>query len=87
MSWKASEGPPTEPDWAALGDWVDQFAPVQAKNKNIVIVLCNRCGKKGGTLYAGTSAVIGFKNGTYVLYGLADRGSETLLLVDTEKSL
>lgn len=49
----------------------------------IIIVFCNRCGIEDDTVYAGTSAVIGIKDGEVSVYGMLGRCEKSLLVVDT----
>lgn len=50
----------------------------------IIIVFCNRTGIEDDTVYAGTSAVIGIKQGEVSVYGLLGRCEKGLLSVDTD---
>lgn len=45
----------------------------------------NRCGIEDDATYAGTSTVMGIKNGEFSLYGILGRAEEQLLVVDTDK--
>lgn len=53
-------------------------------DEEIIVVFCNRCGIEDDTVYAGTSAVIGIKDGEVSVYGLLGRCQKTLLVVDTD---
>lgn len=53
-------------------------------DEEIIIVFCNRTGIEDDTVYAGTSAVIGIKQGEVSIYGLLGRCEESLLFVDTD---
>lgn len=50
----------------------------------IIVVFCNRCGIEDDTVYAGTSAVIGIKQGEVNVYGILGRCEKNLLIVDTD---
>lgn len=50
----------------------------------IIVVFCNRSGIEDDTVYAGTSAVIGIKQGEVSVYGLLGRCDSSLLFVDTD---
>lgn len=50
------------------------------------MVFCNRTGTEDDVVYAGTSAVIGIKEGEVNVYGILGRGEKSLLIVDTENS-
>lgn len=49
----------------------------------IIVVFCNRCGMEDETVYAGTSAVIGIKQGEVSVYGMLGRCEKSVLVVDT----
>lgn len=53
-------------------------------DEEIIVIFCNRCGIEDETVYAGTSAVIGIKNGEVSVYGLLGRCQQSLLVVDTD---
>lgn len=76
---------PAEPDMDTLTYWAQRLEPViRAESKDeIVVVFCNRCGKEDKVVYAGTSAVIGIKDGEVNVYGILGRGVKDLLVVDT----
>lgn len=76
---------PAEPDMDTLTYWAQRLEPViRAESKDeIIVVFCNRCGKEDKVVYAGTSAVIGVKDGEVSVYGLLGRGVKDLLVVDT----
>ncbi|KAK3403185.1 carbon-nitrogen hydrolase [Sordaria brevicollis] len=92
MAWLTHEDPSTftpaahEPDLATLTYWLQRFEPVirDESDEELIVVFCNRCGMEDDVLYAGTSAVIGIKNGEVFVYGLLGRGSKELLVVDTD---
>lgn len=68
-----------------LAYWVERLEPVirAELDHEVIVVFCNRSGKEDDALYAGTSAVIGIKDGEVNVYGLAGRGTKELLVVDT----
>lgn len=92
MAWLTHEDPSTftpaaqEPDLATLTYWLQRFEPVirDESDEELIVVFCNRCGMEDDVLYAGTSAVIGIKNGEVSVYGLLGRGSKELLIVNTD---
>lgn len=51
--------------------------------EEIIVVFCNRCGMEDETVYAGTSAVIGIKQGEVCIYGMLGRCEKSVLVVDT----
>lgn len=58
---------------------------IRAKTEDeIIVVFCNRCGMEDDTVFAGTSAVIGIKQGEVRLYGLLGRCENKVLVVDTD---
>lgn len=92
MAWLSREGKDhssqtsEEPDMEALAYWIQRLEPVvKAEDKNeVIVVFCNRTGSEGDAVYAGTSAVVGIKDGEVRLYGLLGRGSNEVLVVDTD---
>lgn len=91
MAWLTHDDPrefsvhPLEPDLSTLTYWAMRLEPViRAESKDeIIVVFCNRCGTEGDALYAGTSAVVGIKDGEVSVYGLLGRDEKKLLVVDT----
>ncbi|KAM3507624.1 hypothetical protein MY11210_007074 [Beauveria gryllotalpidicola] len=79
-----SSKPPYKPDEYALSCWVARLDPlVEAKRKEeTLIVLCN---STGPDTYAGTSAVLGIKDGEVLVYDYLGSSQEGLLVVDTSK--
>ncbi|PSR90817.1 carbon-nitrogen hydrolase [Coniella lustricola] len=77
---------PSEPDMETLAYWVQRLKPIirAESEQEIIVILCNRCGIEGDTVYAGTSTVLGIKQGEVSVYGLLGRGEENVLFVDTE---
>ncbi|KAI0434756.1 carbon-nitrogen hydrolase [Xylaria sp. FL1042] len=78
---------PNEPDMDTLTYWMARLEPlIRSDNQDeIIVIFCNRAGIERDTVYAGTSTVIGIKDGEVNVYGLLGRGEEKLLVVDTEK--
>ncbi|KAI0805916.1 carbon-nitrogen hydrolase [Xylaria sp. FL0064] len=78
---------PNEPDMDTLTYWMARLEPlIRSDNQEeIIVIFCNRAGIERDTVYAGTSTVIGIKDGEVNVYGLLGRGEERLLVVDTEK--
>ncbi|ERS95771.1 hypothetical protein HMPREF1624_07846 [Sporothrix schenckii ATCC 58251] len=91
MAWLTREGAetiseiPQEPDFQTLEYWVQRLEPLirRGSREEIVVVFCNRCGIEGDAVYAGTSSVIGIKNGEVNIYGVLGRGLKEVLVVDT----
>ncbi|ROW06121.1 hypothetical protein VMCG_04645 [Cytospora schulzeri] len=77
---------PDEPDMETLAYWVQRMEPlIRAETTDeIIVVFCNRCGIEDDTVYAGTSAVIGIKQGEVNVYGILGRCEKNLLIVDTD---
>ncbi|KAK4455752.1 carbon-nitrogen hydrolase [Podospora aff. communis PSN243] len=92
MAWLTQEDPSTftpftqEPDMETISYWVQRLEPVIRKEQKdeIIVVFCNRCGIEDDVVYAGTSAVVGIKNGEVSVYGLLGRGVKELLIVNTD---
>lgn len=76
---------PHEPDLETLTYWITRLEPlIRSDNEDeIIIVFCNRTGTEGDATYAGTSAVLGIKDGEVRVYGMLGRGEKSLLIVDT----
>lgn len=76
-----------EPDMETLTYWVQRLEPlVRAElDKEVIVIFCNRSGQEDDVLYAGTSAVIGIKDGEVSVYGLGGRGTKEFLSVDTSE--
>ncbi|KAJ8131047.1 hypothetical protein O1611_g2578 [Lasiodiplodia mahajangana] len=93
MAWNTREDArmfsrmPNEPDMDTLTYWISRLEPlIRSENQEeIIIIFCNRCGIEDDAVYAGTSAVIGVKDGEVNVYGILGRGEKDLLVVDTEK--
>lgn len=77
---------PNEPDMETLAYWVQRMEPlIRAEtSEEIIVVFSNRCGMEDDTVYAGSSAVIGIKNGEVNVYGILSRCEKSLLVVDTD---
>src|SRR3569833_303708 len=77
---------PQEPDMETLTYWVQRLEPlIRAEKKGeIIVIFCNRTGNEDDVFYAGTSAVLGIKEGEVNVYGLLGRGVKELLVVDTD---
>ncbi|KAL8407777.1 hypothetical protein RB594_006563 [Gaeumannomyces avenae] len=77
---------PYEPDMATLEYWVQRMEPlIRADFENeIIVIFANRCGFDEGTMYAGTSTVLGIQDGEVKVYGVLGRSVEQLLVVDTD---
>lgn len=78
---------PNEPDMDTLTYWISRLEPlIRSENREeIIVIFCNRTGIESDAVYAGTSAVIGVKDGEVNVYGILGRGEKDLLVVDTEK--
>ncbi|KAI0002309.1 carbon-nitrogen hydrolase [Xylariaceae sp. FL0662B] len=80
---------PNEPDMDTLTYWVSRLEPlIRAEtDEEIIVILANRTGVEGDAVYAGTSTVLGIKNGEVSVYGLLGRGEKELLVVDTSSNV
>ncbi|KAL2126002.1 hypothetical protein VTI74DRAFT_1975 [Chaetomium olivicolor] len=78
---------PEEPDVATLSYWARRLEPIlrTGSSEETIVVIGNRCGVEDDATYAGTSTVLGFKDGEISVYGILGRGVEQLLVVDTDK--
>ncbi|KAL7625226.1 hypothetical protein AAE478_004441 [Parahypoxylon ruwenzoriense] len=77
---------PKEPDMDTITYWITRLEPlIRSDNDDeIIVVFCNRTGIEDDAVYAGTSAVIGIKDGEVSVYGMLGRGDKELLVVDTD---
>ncbi|KAI2606536.1 carbon-nitrogen hydrolase [Hypoxylon sp. NC1633] len=75
-----------EPCLDSLTYWVTRLEPlIRAEgDEEIIVVFCNRTGVEDEAVYAGTSAVIGIKDGEVSVYDMLARGDKELLVVDTD---
>ncbi|KAJ8118102.1 hypothetical protein ONZ43_g4059 [Nemania bipapillata] len=93
MAWNTREDArmfsrmPNEPDMETLTYWISRLEPLirSETQEEIIVIFCNRSGIEDDAVYAGTSAVIGIKDGEVNVYGILGRGEKDLLVVDTEK--
>lgn len=76
---------PQEPDMDSLMYWVTRLEPIirSETGDEVIVVFANRTGNENQAIYAGTSAVMGIKNGRVSVYGILGRGDKELLVVDT----
>lgn len=67
--------------------WVSRLEPLVRleSDREIIIIFANRTGREDEITYAGTSAVIGIKDGEVLVYGVLGRGDKELLVVDTDE--
>ncbi|KUI71042.1 Protein N-terminal amidase [Cytospora mali] len=80
---------PAEPDMESLTYWIQRLEPVirAEDDEEVIVVFCNRTGSEDDAVYAGTSAVVGIKEGEVHVYGLLGRGSKEVLVADTERPI
>ena len=92
MAWLRADGcAPTAPADAALPDldtlryWLARLQPLLDVRgaAEALLVLSNRSGSEGAATYAGTSTVLGIRDGELTLYGMLGRGTEEVLVADT----
>ncbi|SPN99938.1 related to amino-terminal amidase [Cephalotrichum gorgonifer] len=78
---------PHEPDMDTLMHWVSRLEPIinRDSEEEVVVVFANRTGTEEDVVYAGTSAILGLKNGEVNVYGILGRSDRELLVVDTDK--
>ncbi|KAH7166088.1 hydrolase, carbon-nitrogen family protein [Dactylonectria macrodidyma] len=92
MAWITQEDPrtfsqePQEADMETLTYWISRLEPIiRAEwDEEVIVVFANRTGSENEATYAGTSAVVGIKDGEVRVYGILGRGDKDLLVVDTE---
>ncbi|AEO56128.1 hypothetical protein MYCTH_2090061 [Thermothelomyces thermophilus ATCC 42464] len=78
---------PDAPDLYTLTYWAQRLEPVirTGASEETVVVFANRSGVEDEATYAGTSTVLGIRDGQVSVYGILGRGVEELLVVDTDK--
>jgi len=75
---------PEDPDLCTLSEWLARLEPIirdDTKDETIC-VFANRVETEGDTVFAGTSAVLGLRNGEVHVYGMLGKGEEGLLIAD-----
>ncbi|KAL2266305.1 hypothetical protein VTJ83DRAFT_5657 [Remersonia thermophila] len=75
------------PDMTTLAYWAARLEPIiqAGGSEETIVVIANRNGTEDDATYAGTSAVLGIRDGEVAVYGLLSRGEEKLLVVDTDR--
>ncbi len=85
-----------EADMDTLAYWMERLEPLVMGEREVVVVCANRCGEEAGknpaqplgedgVRYAGSSWVGKVGGGEVKLWGIAGRGKEEVLVVDTEE--
>lgn len=66
--------------------WVSRLEPIVRleSEHEVIVIFANRSGMEDEVMYAGSSTVIGIKNGEVLVYGILGRGDKELLVVDTD---
>ncbi|KAL1839576.1 hypothetical protein VTJ49DRAFT_1397 [Mycothermus thermophilus] len=74
------------PDMSTLAYWAARLEPViqAGSSEETIVIIANRSGTEDNATYAGTSAVLGIRDGEVAVYGLLGRGEEGLLVIDTD---
>ncbi len=94
MAWSEAESPDpsisisipeSSPNLRMLKYWVERLKPIIDSNRedDVVIAICNRCGREGSVVYAGSSMVMNIKNGHVKIYDALTHNEEGFLVVDT----
>ncbi|KAI9700394.1 MAG: Carbon-nitrogen hydrolase [Candelina mexicana] len=94
MSWTTYLPPsslvssPLQPDLDTLSYWVSRMQPLidAGGEDEIIVVAANRTGQEGEICYAGSSAVLGIKQGEVRVYGVLGRGEEGVLIANTNEA-
>jgi len=78
---------PSEPDMETLSYWIARMEPLirREEKDEIIVIFANRTGTEDDAVYAGTTCVLGIKDGEVRVYGLLSRGENELLVVDTSQ--
>jgi protein N-terminal amidase len=77
---------PLRPDNETLQYWIDRFYPVHLSSGGpVFIVFANRCGIENAACYAGTSALICFKDGKGYIYEMLGKWEEKCMVIDLQK--
>lgn len=97
MAWLTNQDPssiieePTVADADTLAYWIQRLQPVidagSRSGREIIFVAANRVGMENGACYAGTSVVLGIRQGNVKVYGCLGKGTEDLLVCDVNASL
>lgn len=96
MAWLTSEPIETMeesalvPDADTLAYWIQRLQPIvdsgHRGGKEIIFVGANRTGTENGATFAGTSVVLGIRQGNVKVYGCLGRGTDELLVCDVNPS-
>ncbi|KAJ3281550.1 Carbon-nitrogen hydrolase [Rhizoclosmatium sp. JEL0117] len=74
------------PLMGTINYWATRMTPViLAKEKRVIMAVCNRTGGENGTDFCGSSCVLAFENGGAKLLGVLGYAEEGLLVVDTDR--
>ncbi|SPN99918.1 uncharacterized protein DNG_02770 [Cephalotrichum gorgonifer] len=78
---------PQEPDMESLMYWLSRLEPLihNENGEETIVVFANRAGSDEEVVYAGTSAVVGIRDGEVSVYGILGRCDQGLLVVDTDE--
>lgn len=78
---------PREPDMETLMYWMARLGPIihRQTDEETIVVFANRTGIDGKITYAGTSAVLGIRDGEVNVYGILGRSDREVLVVDTNQ--
>ncbi|CAI4210947.1 unnamed protein product [Parascedosporium putredinis] len=78
---------PQEPDMETLMYWMTRLGPIihRETDQETIVVFANRTGVDDKITYAGTSAVLGIRDGEVNVYGILGRSDKEVLIVDTNQ--
>jgi len=73
------------PDARTLGYWVERFKAVIESDREVLVVIGNRCGVEGDVRYVGSSLVAKMGRGKIMIWDVLGRDEERLLIVNTDE--
>lgn len=69
-----------------MGYWCSRLQPLIDHEREVIVVIANRCGEEEpDARYAGTSWIGKIGGGKIQAWGVLGRGEETVFVADTEK--
>jgi protein N-terminal amidase len=72
-----------EPDSKTFASWVERQRPLLKADREVLVVLANKCGAEADIRYVGTSTVLRIGKGSVWAWNLLGRSEQKCLIVDT----
>ncbi|KAJ3070235.1 Carbon-nitrogen hydrolase [Podochytrium sp. JEL0797] len=77
--------PASKPLNSTMNYWATRMLPIiKAKERRVIMAVCNRFGGENGTDFCGSSCVLEFKDGDVTLLGACGYQEDRLLVVDVD---